>query len=150
MIIGGILVGSFGNKVAIKKCIKQGMIITGIGLLTVSLLMHLVASNVMSYTMFLSLFLPVFFLSAVGNMWLNIPFSTGIVRSVEPHVRGRVLSIIGTLSAGLMPISFILAGMVLEFSGLSMLVLLSCLFASIPFYVFLFGKRVNILMESLN
>jgi MFS transporter, DHA3 family, macrolide efflux protein len=149
MILGGVLVGSFGNKVAIKTSIKHGMMITGIGLLTVSLLLHLVSSSRMSYPMFMSIFLPVFFLSAVGNMWLNIPFSTGIVRSVEPYVRGRVLSIMGTLSAGLMPISYILAGMILEYSGLSMLVLLVCIVGAIPFYIMIKGKRVNLLLESL-
>ena len=149
MLLGGIIVGIIGNKIIIKKSIHQGMIGTFIGLGTVMLLMHQVSRNIIDYSLFLSFMIPVFFLTAVANMWLNIPLSTGLVRAIDEHVRGRVFSIFETLSQGLTPIGILLSGIVLEFQGLGVLFIAILSISAVPFIIILFGKRINLLLASL-
>lgn len=149
MLLGGILVGIKGNKIVIKKSIKFGLTLTTIGLFLIALLMHLVATNMIAYFNFMAIIIPVFFISAIGNMFLNIPFSTGIVRIIDKDYRGRVLSIMQTLAAALMPLSYILAGSILEWFSISTLLFFICLLTIIPYYVLMFGKRSNQLMNTL-
>lgn len=149
MLLGGVLVGLRGNNIVIKKSIRFGLTLTTVGLFIIALLMHLVATNRLAYINFMTIIIPIFFISAIGNMFLNIPFSTGIVRLIDPEYRGRVLSIMQTLAAALMPLSYILAGTILELFSISTLLFFVCILTIIPYYVLMFGKRSNTLMNTL-
>ena len=149
MLLGGIIVGIVGQRLIVRRNIHQGIIGTFVGLATVMFLMYQVHQNAMPYNLFYILLIPVFFLTAVANMWLNIPLSTGLVRAIDPHVRGRVFSIMDTLGQGLIPIGILLSGLVLEFQGLGYLFIGITAIALTPFLILLFGKRVNLLLASL-
>jgi MFS family permease len=149
MILGGILVGIKGDGLVIKHSIKRGLTATSIGLGLIALLMHLVATSQIAYPLFMSLIIPIFFLTAIGNMFLNIPFSTGIVRLIDKEYRGRVLSIMQTLAQAMMPLSFILAGVILEVTSISTLLLFILLLMIYPYTLMMFGKRPNELMRTL-
>ena len=149
MMIGGIIVGTLNQKIHVHKAIRQGMIGTFFGLLTVMILILNVSSGTLNYTTFMAVFIPLFFMTAIANMWLNIPLSTGLVRAIDPEIRGRVFSIMDTLGQGLIPIAILLAGILLEFQGLQLLFISMLLISLTPFTIFIFGKRVNLLLASL-
>ncbi len=149
MLVGGIIVGVVGQRLVIRNNIRQGITGTFIGLGTVMFLMYQVHQDTMPYPLFYSLLIPVFFFTAVANMWLNIPLSTGLVRAIDPHVRGRVFSIMDTLGQGLIPLGILVSGIILEFSGLGILFMGITAIALTPFLILLFGKRVNLLLTSL-
>ena len=61
------------------------------------------------------------------NAWINIPVSTTLMRIVDRDKLSKVNSIISIGSQGMIPISSVMAGAVLQSSGASML-LFACTF----------------------
>ncbi|MFW6319234.1 MAG: hypothetical protein ACOC1L_03520, partial [Bacillota bacterium] len=86
----------------------------------------------------------------ISNIWLNVPFMTGMMRTIDSTVRGRVLSMMETLSGALTPLSYVLGGIILEYSNLGVLFIFSISLLLIPYTIMMFGKRTNQLLTSLS
>lgn len=149
MLIGGLVVGALGTKVIVKRAIRQGLAMTATMMYIMGLLLYLVTSERIVYGLFVGLLLPTLFILAFSQIWLNVPFNTGILRAVDANKRGRVLSILNTISAALMPLSFALGGVVLEFIGLPFMVVSVFIISFIPLLIMLFGKQVTLLLEQM-
>ncbi len=149
MLIGGLVIGALGTKVIVKRAIRQGLAMTATMMYIMGLLLYLVTSERIVYGLFVGLLLPTLFILAFSQIWLNVPFNTGILRAVDANKRGRVLSILNTISAALMPLSFALGGVVLEFIGLPFMVISVFIISFIPLLIMLFGKQVTLLLEQM-
>ena len=149
MVIGGLAVGALGVKITVANSMKRGLILTIFMGFWLSTLMILATTTRFNYTTFSLIFLPSLFILAIGNMFVNIPFGTGLARAIQPEVRGRVFAIVNTLTAGLIPVSYLLAGLVLEYSTLSILLVAICSLSVIPLLTILHHRKVNLLLSSL-
>jgi MFS family permease len=150
MLLGGIIIGALGTKVVIRRNVRQGLTMMTIGFILVGILMYSVSINSITYSTFTIIFLPLLFLFAISNIWLNVPFMTGMMRAVDGPVRGRVLSMMETLAGGLVPLSFVAGGLILEYSNLGILFIASISLMMIPYTIMMFGKRTNSLLTSLS
>lgn len=149
MVVGGLLVGALGVKITVANSMKRGLVLTIFMGFWLSVIMILAVNTRFSYMAFSIIFLPSLFILAISNMFVNIPFGTGLARAIQPEVRGRVFAIVNTLTAGLIPISYLLAGLVLEYSTLSVLLIAICLFSLVPLLTILHHRKVNLLLSSL-
>ncbi len=143
MLVGGLVIGAIGAKLCVVKNIKQGLTALMIGNFSVVILMIAITQSQISYTMFLAFFLPVLFLQAIASVWLNVPFMTGMMRVIEEEVRGRVMAIMDTLSAAMIPLAIVLAGLVLEYQSLPVLLMTVLVISILPYYLMVFGKRTK-------
>ncbi len=150
MLLGGIIVGAMGSNIVIRRNVRQGLTAMTIGFVLVGLLMYSVSMQMISYTTFTIIFLPLLFVFAISNIWLNVPFMTGMMRTIDSTVRGRVLSMMETLSGALIPLSYVLGGIILEYSNLGVLFIFSISLLLIPYTIMMFGKRTNQLLTSLS
>ena len=149
MLVGGLLVGMVGAKLAIGKCIRVSITFTTLGMTVAGVCMYLVAQGSLTYPTFLMVFLPVMFFSALANVFLNVPFMTGVMRAVEPSVRGRVMAILETLSGAMMPLSFALAGVILQFGSIGALLIGAFALVLIPYTMMMFAPPTQRFLRTL-
>ncbi|MBQ9828549.1 MAG: MFS transporter [Lachnospiraceae bacterium] len=95
----------------------------------------------------LNAFLMIFCISALLCGFLvsliNIPISTAIMKTVERDKLSKVTSIVNVISQGLIPISAVLAGIILQTSGSTLLLLICSLgFAATALFL-LFNKEIK-------
>ena len=143
MLVGGLVIGAIGAKLCVVKNIKQGLTALMIGNFTIVILMIAISQSRISYTIFLALFLPVMFIQAIASVWMNVPFLTGIMKVIDADVRGRVMAIMDTLSAALIPLAIVLAGIILEYQSLPILLIGVVMLTIMPYYLMVFGKRTK-------
>ena len=74
---------------------------------------------------------------------INIPINTAIMRIVDRDKLSKVSSIISIASQGLIPIASVLAGVVLQYLGSSVLLLVSAVGFTAAALMLLFNKRVR-------
>jgi MFS family permease len=150
MLLVGIIIGAMGSNIVIRRNVRQGLTMMTIGFILVGILMVSVSVNQITYTTFTIIFLPLLFVFAISNIWLNVPFMTGMMRAVDSSVRGRVLSMMETLAGALIPLSYVAGGLILEYSNLGILFIFSISLMLIPYTIMMFGKRTNHLLASLS
>ncbi len=149
MLTGGLLVGVVGAKLMIGKSIRVGLTGTGIGIILIGFLMVAVSIDRLPYNTFMMLFLPTLFLTAFANVFLNVPYMTGLMRAIDQDVRGRVLAIMETLSGAMIPLSFALAGVVLEFGSIGALITVCLLLMVVPYCIMMFSRPSRAFLNSL-
>ncbi len=150
MLVGGLVVAALGKKLVVSRAIKQGLTCTGLGFILTSILLISMAYEMLNFNQFMILILPMMFLTSLFSVLLNVPFNTGLLKTVDAHVRGRVLSFINVLSQAFVPLSFLLAGLVLEYGSLTVLLMGSITIIVIPYYIMMFSKKTNQLMASMS
>lgn len=148
-IAGGISVGTLGLSVTIKRSMRGGLIITYALFIVHHVLIGLIFYQTISYAFFYLSFLTVAFWLACVNMWINVPFNTGLTRIIDPPMRGRVMGLIATVAQGLIPLSMLITGALLEFTPLPGVLGLFTVIGFLPFLVFVRSKDVNRLLDSL-
>ena len=149
MLVGGILMATIGSKLIVVRSIRQGFTGMLIGIYTAMILMYFAAQGILSYNAFLTLFIPVMFLTAIANIWLNIPFMTAMLRIIDSSVRGRVMALLDTFAAALVPLAYVLGGTVLEFGSMSSLFIGCMVFMLIAYCMIMFGKKPLALLRSV-
>lgn len=149
MIIGGMSVSYLGKNASIKTSMRVGLAGTMFVFVIHNLLIGFVFLETMSYAWFFSLFLTVSFFFALINMWVNIPINTGLTKAIDPSYRGRVLGLVSTFAQGLIPLSLLLTGIMLEWLSLTTVLMILTVIAVLPFIIFLVNKNVTHLLDSL-
>ena len=148
-ILGGLLVGTIGLKASIKRSMRMGLISFYALLMVHHALIVLVVLDRIEYAVFLMSILAIAFVIAVANMWINIPFNTGLTRAVDAAYRGRVMGLISTLAQGLIPVAIFMTGLLLELLTLPVVLLIFAGIGLLPVLLFVRSKSVNQLLESL-
>lgn len=147
--IGAILIGSMTIK-SYRNTITKSVLLLGVLFGLNALLFHLVATGVITYWLFYGLYLGLILIMAINLNAVNIPVNIGFTLSVEPEMRGRVFSTVGALSMLGVPFAMIFGGLVLEYSTISILGLISAIIMLIPTLGFSLNKRVRDLLVSLD
>jgi len=149
MLIAGIAVGSMVIK-SVNKIIKIGLVFLSSSFAYLAFTMFLASNRYIEFTTFYIMFVVGMILLAVFMMVTNIPLNTGMVKIVDPNYRGRVFSTIGAISAGAIPFSFLIGGIIIKYYGVSALGLFCVLVMMIPTFGFLTNKKVEVLIESID
>ena len=110
-----------GHKTAVRLCAVSAVMIT----LTLSY--RLLVSLGISLNVFLVFFSLGCFLCGFLIVIINIPITTALMRIVDKDKLSKVSSIVNIASQGLVPISSVLAGAILQTAGSSVLLLLCSL-----------------------
>ena len=126
-----------GHTVAVRLCVTAAIVIT----LAVGYWLQVDRGN--SLNAFLVIFCAGSFLTGVLLSAINIPVSTAIMRSVDKDKLSKVSSITNVLSQGLIPIATALAGVILKYSGSTMLLLLCSAGFLITALFMLFNREVR-------
>lgn len=148
MLISGIIIGVVGKNMPIKSTILRGLSFTGTGFITLLILIMAVTSNIITYQQFMVLFLPVIFLTMTANVWVNVPFMTGMLRTIDKDVRGRVFGLMDTISQAMTPLAFLLAGFLLEYGSLYLVAIFLIIIYLIPYTIMMWGKKPQLLLDS--
>ena len=148
MLVSGIIIGIVGKNMPIKSTILRGLSFTGAGFITLLILIMAVSSNTINYQQFMILFLPVMFLTMTANVWVNVPFMTGMLRTIDKEVRGRVFGLMDTISQAMTPLAFLLAGLLLEYGSLYLVSILLIIIYLIPFSMMMWGRKPRLLLDS--
>ena len=123
-----------GHSTAIRACFMSVLFIlcaAGYGIL--------VAGGV-SLNGFLILFSTLCLIIGIFIAFINIPFSTALMRVVDKDKLSKVTSFLSILSQGLVPISSIFAGAVLRLAGSTTLLAISAAGITITALLLLFNK----------
>lgn len=148
-LVGGFMVGTIGLKASIRKSMRFGLLFFYILLMGHHALVILIVLERISYIWFYVSFLGVAFILAVANMWINIPFNTGLTRAIDPAYRGRVMGLISTLAQGLIPIAIFITGILLEVLFLPVVLIIMAVLGLLPVILFMTSRPVHHLLESL-
>ncbi len=148
-LIGGILMATVGRTLSVKRTIKRGITGTLITLGVLGLLIHFMLLERLEYVTFYMAFVTFCLLMAIVNMFVNIPLQTALMRMIDEHVRGRVMSILDMLTQGLIPLAIVLAGTLLELFSVSFVLVVLFIFLVVPYTLLMLSQRVNLLLEQI-
>ena len=129
------------DKVGFKVAVRIALEAAIMALVTVAYWI-LVAGNV-SLNAFLVFFCVTALLTGCIIVFVNIPINTALMRVVERDKLSKVSSIISITAQGLMPISSVLAGAVLQYLGSTVLLTVCSLGFAAAAAAMLFNKRVR-------
>ncbi len=148
-LLGGLMVGTIGLKYSIKKAMRFGLMLFYALLMVHHVLISVLVTEGIPYPWFYGLMLGVIFVLAIANMWINIPFNTGLTRSIDAAYRGRVMGLLNTMAQGLIPIAIFIMGFLLDVLYLPFVLAIMGIIGLMPVLIFLASKPVNHLLNSL-
>ena len=149
MLIAGLYVGSMKIK-SINNTIRTGLFMLSGAFALVALVMHLVSTGLISFSLFYVLFIIGMVILAMSMMVTNVPLNTGMVKVIDPNYRGRVFSTILAIAGGAVPIALLIGGVIVEYYGISALGLFCVIVMLYPTFGFLTNKKVKILFNSID
>lgn len=149
MMITGIYIGS-KTIVSVKNSIVSGLPKLVITMGTLVVLILAITYGFIGYWVFFGIYiLIVCFLTLYMNS-VNIPLNTALVKGIEPNFRGRVLSILQSLSAGATPIAILLGGVVIQYSNVATLGVICIVLVIFPMFGFIKNRKVISFYDSLD
>jgi len=149
MLVGGILVGTLSQGLSIKQAMKGGILATFILIMGHHFWLVMGSESLISYALFYPVFLSITFVFGLVNMWVNIPFNTGLTQAIDAKVRGRVMGLVSTIAQGLIPVAILIGGYLLEVTSVRVVLIVLTGVGFMPFVLFLKSTAVNQLLESL-
>lgn len=149
MLVAGFVIGKqviLSSNRTVKKAIFGLMI----GFLLMSLMIGLITNEYIYYWVFYSSFLFINGLLGVVIIYVNIPIQTGITLAVEPHFRGRVFSITGSVTQLAVPFAFLIGGYIIEAFNVTVLAFACSVIIMIPSIIFIQNKNVTTLFNEID
>jgi len=134
-----------GMKVfkSIKKTVKISFIGMFVVFILIASLIIIYNNNLLTFWPFYIIFLLLIIAITSALIFTNIPINSNLVRSIDSDYRGRVLSLISAASGLTVPLSYMLAGKLIELTGVSTTLFVYSLVLVIPVVGFLTNKRVK-------
>ena len=149
MMIAGIYVGGKHIKSVRNRIVSDlPKLVISITVLIVAI--FLVSNGLIGYWVFFTLYVLIIICMAYFMNSVNIPLNSALVRGIEPSYRGRVLSVLQSLSGGATPLGMILGGVIIQFTSVSVLGLMCILVTLYPAYGFTKNKKVLAFYNSLD
>lgn len=149
MLIAGIMIGGMVIK-SLTKTVRKGIISLSAAFIFTTITIVLISYNVVGYWFFYALFIIANILLAFTMMYTNIPLNTGLMKAIDPSVRGRVFATISALSMGAMPVAVIIGGLIIEWSNVAILGIVSSVILIITTLLLLRNKSIPVLLESID
>nr|WP_228444609.1 MFS transporter [Macrococcus canis] len=111
ILIGGLLIGSQKKFKSPFPILKGGLIVNSISIMIISIpLFFFYQLWVVYYT-----FMVVGFIVGISGQYVNTPVMIYFQESIDEHVRGRIFSVIFLISQLLMPVSYVIFGIIFDF-----------------------------------
>lgn len=149
MMISGIYVGS-KTIVSVKNSIVKDLPKLVMTMAFLVVLILAVTFGVIPYWMFFVIYVLIVCLLTLYMNSVNIPLNTALVKGIEPNFRGRVLSILQSLSAGATPIAMLLGGLVIQNSNVATLGVICIVLVIYPMFGFIRNRKVISFYDSLD
>lgn len=149
MLIAGVTVGSM-KILSVKNTVVKGIYMMSSTFAATTGIIFLITYNVVNYWVFFGMYVILISILAVFMNVVNIPLNTAMVLAIEPNYRGRVFSIIQALATAAIPLSMVLGGVVIQYSNVAFLGLISCIVMLYPMFGFTRSKKVMTFFESLD
>ena len=149
MLIAGFIVGNmkFKNVVTV---IQKGIMMLSFMFVLVSIAIYLITSNTITFTVFYIIFLLIMVGLAFFLVFVNVPLNTGLVKAIEPEMRGRVFSTVGAISSGAIPLSMIIGGLLIDYYSINVLSLFCVVMMLIPTFGLQVNKKVKTILTSIH
>jgi len=139
-LLGAIIIGNLQGRISVKKSTIYGIFSILVIFMSITAMFALIINGSIAYTLFLVAVLLLMGALGVTLMYTNIPMQTAFARNIEPEYRGRAFSVTQTLSMAATPLAVFLGGVVIEFSGL-MVLLYSCIAIQVFIILFVFSNK---------
>lgn len=141
MMFTGIYVGS--KKIdSIKSSVVSKIPRLGFAIALLVVNIFAITYGLINYWIFFSVYVLVIIVMAYYMNSVNIPLNTALVKGISPDFRGRVLSILGSLSGSTTPIAIIIGGVIIQYSNTAFLGLISLILILYPLYGFSKDRKV--------
>lgn len=148
MMLSGVIIGGVVIK-SMTKVIRRNLVLLSTTFIIMTLVIFALSENLITYWVFYSLMIVVFCGMAVFMIGTNIPLNTGMVKVIDPEVRGRVFSTVGAISGGAVPISMVLAGIIIDLSSVAVLGIICSVILLFPTIGFMTNKKVKTLLDNI-
>lgn len=148
MMISGIVVGSVVIR-SMTRMIRMSLLLLSSSFLLTATNIYMLSTGVISYNLFYVFTIILNVMLAAFMMATNVPLNTGMVKVIDPQVRGKVFSTIGAISGGAVPIAIFLGGPIIAFSSVAFLGVICSLLLLVPTAGFLFDKKVKNLLQGI-
>lgn len=125
------------------KLLKASFSLMFIAVISQFIFFLLFKSNVMNYSVYITLLIIVFIGSGLLNVCMMIPMLTYVQKIVNKQYYGRVMAIFSTLSAITAPISMMIGGYLIDQFSISTLYILSTSILFIAILISRFFKETN-------
>ena len=147
--VSGMLIGGMKLK-SLTHTVKKGIsLLTGAFIFT-TLIIFLVTYNIIGYWLFYGLFALANIVLGFTMIYTNVPINTGLMKAIEPNVRGRVFATIGALATGAIPISLILAGVIIDYTNVAIMSIIFTAIVTITTILMVSNKKVTRLFEDID
>lgn len=142
ILVGGLIIGSQKKFQSPFPILKGGLIVTSVCIIIISIPLFIFDELwIVYYT-----FMIIGFIVGISGQYVNTPVMLYFQESIEENVRGRIFSVIFLISQLLMPISYVIFGIIFDFGyyaitffvcgAISLLLVLSAMNKT-------FNKKVN-------
>lgn len=149
MMISAIYVGS-RKQVGVKSSIVSDVPRLGLAIALLVGSIFAVTYGLIDYWVFFSVYIIVTIIMTYYMNSVNIPLNTALVRGINPDFRGRVLSILGSLSSSTTPVAIIVGGVIIQYSNTAFLGLISLFLIIYPLYGFSKDRKVLSFYDDLD
>jgi MFS family permease len=149
MLVSGVIIGNMALK-SYARTIRINLLTMVVTFLLLSVTIYLLTQDILQYSLFYGLFIVLHILIAVTMIGSNIPLNTGMVKVIDARYRGRVFATISALSQGLIPVSILLAGFLVDATSVSFLGIVCSVLLLIPTIGFFLNKPVKALLEQID
>jgi MFS family permease len=148
MMIAGIVVGNMNLK-SMTRTIRNNLLLLSSSFILITAVIFILAEGIITYRLFYILILVLNVALAAFMMATNVPLNTGMIKVIDPEVRGRVFATIGAISGGAVPLAMFLAGPLIAVSSVSFLGIVCSSLLLIPTAGFLLDKKVTKLLNGI-
>jgi MFS family permease len=131
------------QKDKVSKDLKFGMALWVPLIALTTLNVYAVINNYIPVTLFVLFSVLIFVLIGALSSYVNIPLSVIMHKYVDKEMLGRVGSLIGTLSQGLIPVALIIGGYIIENFGIVNLYVYSFLGFLVTVVILTFNQAIN-------
>ncbi len=148
MMVSGVVVGSMVLK-NMTGFIRKNLALLSGSFIFVTIIIYLLSNDTINYTVFYVLMIIAHVGLAMFMMATNVPLNTGMIKVIDPEIRGRVFSTISAISGGAVPIAIVLGGVVISYGSVALLGVICAVLLLVPTFGFLFDKKVKALLEGI-
>ncbi|MBI9010080.1 MAG: MFS transporter [Tenericutes bacterium] len=149
MLIASIIVGSMKIK-SLKKSVKKGIISMAGVFVLMTIFIVLVTYNIIGYWLFFALMIAINSMLAFTMIYTNVPINTGMMKAIDPKVRGRVFATIGAMSMAAIPISTLAAGFIVNATNVAVLSIIFSFILVIVTFGVVSNKNVAIMLDGID
>lgn len=149
MMFTGIYVGS-RNLNSVKSSVVSDVPRLGLAIALLVGSIFAVTYGIINYWVFFTIYVLLTISMAYYLNSVNIPLNTALVKGISPDYRGRVLSLLGSLSSSTTPIAIIIGGVIIQYSNTAFLGLISLFLIIYPLYGFSRDRKVLSFYDDLD